>query len=61
MEEKLSDRIRINLLLSNSAHKSLSYLARLDSRSVSDVLREAIRDYIQKHDERLMPEAEDKE
>jgi hypothetical protein len=58
MEEKLGDRIRINLLLSSGAHKSLSYLAKLDSRSVSDVLREAIRDYLQKHDERLMPEKE---
>lgn len=44
-----SEKIRINIWLSQEMHSQINLLGDLDNRSMSDVIREALRDYLGKH------------
>lgn len=49
--EKVPSRVRINLWLSQDMHKAIEEISVRDSRSLSDLVREALRDFISKDKE----------
>lgn len=46
-------KVRINVWISKSMYDGLSCLSSLENRSISDLIREAARDYLEKHQTRL--------
>lgn len=48
---KIPSRVRINLWLSQEMHKAIEDISSRDSRSLSDLVREALRDFISKDKE----------
>lgn len=46
-------KTRINVWIANHSYESLNELSIRDGRSLSDLLREAIRDYLEAHKARL--------
>jgi predicted DNA-binding protein len=47
------EMVRVNFYVPHAAHKSLVFLANQDGRSLSEVIRESIRDYLNKHENKL--------
>jgi metal-responsive CopG/Arc/MetJ family transcriptional regulator len=54
-----NDRTRANIWFTKKMYLSIQNIAQVDGRSISDVLREAARDYVQKHQERIQIKKED--
>lgn len=52
-DQPTTNKTRINIWLSKDAYNIINELGVLDSRSMSDVIREALRDYITKHVHRI--------
>ena len=52
-DEAPLDRIRMNVWFPRKVYEHISAIADLDGRSMSDVLREAARDYIERHKDRV--------
>jgi metal-responsive CopG/Arc/MetJ family transcriptional regulator len=46
-------KTRINVWIATRSYESLNELSIRDGRSLSDLLREAIRDYLESHKDRL--------
>jgi len=46
--QTVQSRVRINLWISSDAHKTLEDISVRDNRSLSDLVREALRDFISK-------------
>ena len=46
--EKIPSRTRINLWVSSDMHKLLEGISLRDNRSLSDLIREALRDFLSK-------------
>lgn len=46
-------KTRINVWIATRSYESLNQLSIRDGRSLSDLLREAIRDYLESHKDRL--------
>jgi len=50
------DRVRVNVWLPKNMYLQIQTIADVDGRSMSDVFREAARDYVLKHAERVQKE-----
>lgn len=46
-------KVRINVWIAKKTHDGLLCLSDLENRSISDLIREAARDYLAKHQSRL--------
>lgn len=46
--QNIPGRVRVNIWISSDAHKALEEISIRDNRSVSDLVREALRDFISK-------------
>jgi metal-responsive CopG/Arc/MetJ family transcriptional regulator len=53
VDETPLDRIRMNVWFPRNVYNHINSIASIDGRSMSDVLREAARDYIEKHRDRV--------
>jgi Arc/MetJ-type ribon-helix-helix transcriptional regulator len=53
------DKVRINLWISKPMYAFMETLSSIDGRSMSDVVREAMRDYMEQHQDRVQKEKAD--
>lgn len=57
-ESEEMGKIRMNFWIPKNMYQFLHYISSEDGRSMSDVLREAMRDYINKYEENKLKESE---